>query len=63
METDPVFGPYAIIHKSTSNGVKLTTEIKGYEDFAFDENRWVLIVLSYVLGREVKEAVARALLG
>jgi hypothetical protein len=46
---------YAIIHKSTSN--------KGYEDFAFGENRWDLIVLSYVLGREVKEAAARALPG
>jgi len=42
-------------------GVKLTTEIKRYEDFAFGENRWDLIVLSYVLGREVKESVARAL--
>jgi hypothetical protein len=42
-------------------GVKLTTEIKGYEDFAFGENRWDLILLSYIGGREMKELVARAL--
>ncbi len=42
-------------------GVKLTTEIKGYEDFDFGENRWDLIVLSYVGGREFKDRVPRAL--
>ncbi|PWU05443.1 MAG: hypothetical protein C5B51_14365 [Terriglobia bacterium] len=42
-------------------GVKLTTEIKGYEDFDFGENRWDLILLSYVGGREFKEIVSRAL--
>jgi len=42
-------------------GVKLSTEIKGYEDFEFGENRWDLIVLSYVGGRQMKDVITRAL--
>ena len=42
-------------------GVKLTTQIKGYEDFDFGENRWDLILLSYVGGREMNTRVTRSL--
>jgi SAM-dependent methyltransferase len=42
-------------------GVKLTTEIKGYEQFDFGENRWDLILLSYVGGREMNALVTKSL--
>jgi SAM-dependent methyltransferase len=42
-------------------GVKFTTVVQGYEDFDFGENRWDLIVLSYVGAREVAAQVVRAL--
>jgi 2-polyprenyl-3-methyl-5-hydroxy-6-metoxy-1,4-benzoquinol methylase len=42
-------------------GVKLTTEIKGWEDFDFGENRWDLVVLSYVGAREFNGIVTKAL--
>jgi SAM-dependent methyltransferase len=42
-------------------GVTLTTLVQGYEDFDFGENRWDLIVLSYVGAREVAAQVVRAL--
>ncbi len=42
-------------------GVKLNTVIEGSEDFVFGENRWDLIVLSYVSVRDVSDKVVRAL--
>jgi len=42
-------------------GVKITTEIKGYEDFDFGESRWDLVLLSYVGGREMNKTVIRSL--
>jgi 2-polyprenyl-3-methyl-5-hydroxy-6-metoxy-1,4-benzoquinol methylase len=42
-------------------GVKLTTEIKGMEDFNWAESRWDLIVMSYVGGRDVVDKLQKAL--
>ena len=42
-------------------GVKLTTVIQGSEDFDFGENRWDLVVLSYVTVRDTADRVVRAL--
>jgi len=42
-------------------GVKLTTVIRGSEDFDFGENRWDLVVLSYVTVRDIADRVVRAL--
>jgi SAM-dependent methyltransferase len=42
-------------------GVRLKTEIKGMEDFDFGTNRWDMIVLSYVGGRQMTAALERAL--
>jgi 2-polyprenyl-3-methyl-5-hydroxy-6-metoxy-1,4-benzoquinol methylase len=42
-------------------GVKLATEINGYEEFDFGESRWDLILLSYVGGREMNALVTKSL--
>jgi 2-polyprenyl-3-methyl-5-hydroxy-6-metoxy-1,4-benzoquinol methylase len=42
-------------------GVRLKTEIKGAEDFAFGENRWDLILVSYAGGREMPATLQKAL--
>lgn len=42
-------------------GVRLRTEVKGSESFAFGEGQWDLIVLSYVSFREQAGVIARAL--
>jgi 2-polyprenyl-3-methyl-5-hydroxy-6-metoxy-1,4-benzoquinol methylase len=42
-------------------GVKINTEIKGYEEFDFGENRWDLVLLSYVGAREMNSVVTRSL--
>jgi SAM-dependent methyltransferase len=42
-------------------GVKLNTAVQGMENFDFGENRWDLILLSYVGAREVRDQVIRAL--
>jgi len=42
-------------------GVKLTTMIQGSEDFDFGQNRWDLVVLSYVTVRDIAERVVAAL--
>ena len=42
-------------------GVKLTTVIQGSEEFDFGENRWDLVVLSYVTVRDSADRVVRAL--
>src|SRR4051794_7438155 len=42
-------------------GVKLTTEVKGTEDFAFGQDRWDLVLLSYVGAREMNEVVTKSL--
>ena len=41
--------------------MKLTTQIKGYEEFDFGQDRWDLILLSYVGGRELNDQVTRSL--
>lgn len=42
-------------------GVQIKTEVKGMEDFDFGENRWDMIVLSYVGAREMPDVIQRAL--
>ena len=42
-------------------GVHFKAEIKGMEDFDFGERRWDMIVLCYVGGREMMDALQRAL--
>jgi 2-polyprenyl-3-methyl-5-hydroxy-6-metoxy-1,4-benzoquinol methylase len=42
-------------------GVKLTTVIQGSEDFDFGQDRWDLIVLSYVTVRDIADRVVTAL--
>jgi SAM-dependent methyltransferase len=42
-------------------GVKLQTVVQGSEDFPFGENKWDLIVLSYVSFREQVDTIVRAL--
>jgi SAM-dependent methyltransferase len=42
-------------------GVKLTTVVQGSEEFDFGENRWDLVVLSYVTVRDIADRVVRAL--
>jgi 2-polyprenyl-3-methyl-5-hydroxy-6-metoxy-1,4-benzoquinol methylase len=42
-------------------GVKLTTVVQGSEDFDFGENRWDLVVLSYVTVRDIADRVVRSL--
>ena len=42
-------------------GVKLTTVIQGSEDFDFGQNRWDLVVLSYVTVRDIADRVVAAL--
>jgi len=42
-------------------GVKLNAVVQGEEDFDFGENRWDLIVLSYVGAREFVDRVVRSL--
>jgi SAM-dependent methyltransferase len=42
-------------------GVKLQTVVQGSEDFPFGENKWDLVVLSYVTFRDDVERIVRAL--
>jgi SAM-dependent methyltransferase len=42
-------------------GVALTTHVEGSETFDFGENRWDLILISYVGARDVADRVVRAL--
>jgi SAM-dependent methyltransferase len=59
---DPADKAVALAKETAANfGVKLTTVVQGYEDFDFGENRWDLIVLSYVGAREVAAQVVRGL--
>jgi SAM-dependent methyltransferase len=46
---------------ATKLGVKLNTVVQGSEDFPFGENKWDLIVLSYVGFRNEIEKIVRAL--
>jgi SAM-dependent methyltransferase len=59
---DPAEKAVALALQNASKaGVKLTTEIKGVENFDFGEGKWDLIVLSYVGAREMSDKVQRAL--
>jgi SAM-dependent methyltransferase len=59
---DPADKAVALARDTASKlGVRLKTEIKGAEDFDFGENRWDLILLSYVGGREMTATLQKAL--
>jgi SAM-dependent methyltransferase len=59
---DPAEKAVALALQNASKlGVKLATEIKGIEDFDFGENKWDLIVLSYVGARGMNEKIQRSL--
>jgi SAM-dependent methyltransferase len=59
---DPAEKAVALALQNASKaGVKLTTAIKGVEDFDFGESKWDLIVLSYVGARDMSDKVQRAL--
>jgi SAM-dependent methyltransferase len=49
------------LENASKGGVKLTTEVKRAEEFDFGENKWDLIVLSYVGLRGMNDKVQRAL--
>ena len=59
---DPAEKAVALAKETAANlGLDLKTEICRMEDFDFGEGRWDLILLSYVGGREMAEALQRAL--
>ena len=59
---DPAERAVALAQETANKvGVRLKTEIKGIEDFDFGENRWDMILLSYVGGREMTATLQRAL--
>ena len=59
---DPAEKAVALANANAAKlGVKLNTVIQGAEDFDFGENKWDLILLSYVGAREFVDVVARAL--
>lgn len=59
---DPAEKAVALARQTAEKlGVRLQTEIKGEEDFDFGQNRWDLILISYVGGREFPNRVQRAL--
>jgi SAM-dependent methyltransferase len=59
---DPAEKAVALAMQNASkHGVKLAAEVKGTEEFDFGENKWDLIVLSYVTVRDISEKVRRAL--
>jgi 2-polyprenyl-3-methyl-5-hydroxy-6-metoxy-1,4-benzoquinol methylase len=59
---DPAERALALANQTAEQaGVHLKTEIKGSEDFDFGENRWDLILLSYVTARGLTERIERSL--
>jgi SAM-dependent methyltransferase len=59
---DPAEKAVALAQETAGKlGVRLHTEIKGYEDFDFGDSRWDMIVASYVGAREFTAQVQRAL--
>jgi SAM-dependent methyltransferase len=59
---DPADKAVALAQASAAKlGVKLTTEVKRFEDFDFGSGKWDLIVLSYVGAREVADKIQRGL--
>jgi SAM-dependent methyltransferase len=59
---DPADKAVALANENARKlGVRLTTQVAGAEDFDFGENRWDLILLSYVGGREFAAKLERAL--
>jgi len=59
---DPADKAVALANATAAKlGLKLDTVVKGEEDFDFGENRWDLIVLSYVGARELVDRVVRGL--
>ena len=59
---DPAEKAVAVASQTASKlGVKLTTVVSTAEDFEFGENKWDLILLSYVGAREFSDKVRSAL--
>jgi SAM-dependent methyltransferase len=59
---DPAERAVALARETAEKlGVKITTEIKGSEEFSFGEGKWDLIVLSYVSFRELAAVIVKAL--
>ncbi len=59
---DPADKAVALANATAAKlGVKLNTVVQGEENFDFGENRWDLIVLSYVGAREFVDRVVRSL--
>jgi predicted O-methyltransferase YrrM len=59
---DPAEKAVALARENAQKlGVHINTEIKGWEDFDFGENRWDMIVLSYVGGRGMTDVIQRSL--
>ena len=59
---DPADKAVALANQTANRlGVKLTTVVQGSEAFDFGENRWDLVLLSYVSVRDVAAKVVRAL--
>jgi 2-polyprenyl-3-methyl-5-hydroxy-6-metoxy-1,4-benzoquinol methylase len=59
---DPADKAVALARQNAEKfGVKLRTEVKGFEGFDFGDSAWDLIVLSYVGGREIVHQVEKAL--
>jgi 2-polyprenyl-3-methyl-5-hydroxy-6-metoxy-1,4-benzoquinol methylase len=59
---DPADQAVALARKTAERlGLRLTTEIATDDSFDFGENRWDLILLSYVGGRDIAEKVQKAL--
>jgi 2-polyprenyl-3-methyl-5-hydroxy-6-metoxy-1,4-benzoquinol methylase len=59
---DPAEHAVALARQIASEqGLRITAEISGIDDFDFGEHRWDLIVLSYIDSRRVIPAIQRAL--
>ena len=59
---DPAEKAVALANQTAKQlGVRLTTVVQGSEEFDFGENRWDLVLLSYVSVRDVADRVVRAL--
>jgi SAM-dependent methyltransferase len=59
---DPAERAVALARQTAGKlGVRITTEVTGSENFDFGENRWDVIVLSYVGVRELRDVVPPSL--
>ena len=56
----PLKFTYGMLQRARALGVKVHTVVQGSEDFPFGENKWDLIVLSYVGFRDELDKIVRA---